>query len=431
MSSYKITDVERVEALSTMHPLPYFVHEQYVMKMLGYGTKDELNTFMNALKRGGSLSLNGSTLDPIDIDSPSNDNDLHIHRHNYGDKKKTSSRRTITDVACVDVVNQKEIYYSFGLFQREANPISLPNQIQIIRHVTGQYLKGYNSDEIERRQSQWQKMCAFGNRGQQQSYFNFEMAEIVEKFHQALGIDAWEDEGIPLELLKQAREKIIEMLYYTHVLVPPDNKLICIIAERRGIRGSTGREREDESPTTSASMIGVSAKKHKQKRRKTRNQNSQIERDGVALSGRFEDIAEADAKVIEMKTKMEFGILKALWETGEEKDRIEVGRREILLRGILADDSLQRINGRIRDDGGLPYSIPDYDTMKAMKKTEHNPWRLKYNFDQVCLLLSTHWFALMLYKLKLLRFAQTSYVLKSSIRTGLSSSFSRTRSVPS
>ena len=382
MSSYKITNDERVEAISIMQPLPYFVHEQYAMKMLGFNQKSGLDAFVEALEEGGSLQLDGNTLGPIDINTTSADNELHFHRHRYGYKMKKSSRKTITDNASIDVVNQEEIYYSFGLFQRESGSILLKDQLQIIRHVTGEYKVGYTEEEIERRQCQWQMMCAYGNRGDQQSYFNKEMQKIVQKFHQQLGLDAWEEEGDRLELLKQAREKIIEMLKCTHVLATPHNERVCIIAERRGIRGPTGREREEQSPT-SASRIVDSVKKDKQKIRRRRNPVGQLD-DGVSLNNKFEDIAEANAKIAEMNGVMEYGIIRHLWESGEEKDRIEVGRRELLLLGVLANDSLQRINATIKEYGGFPYSIPEYDAMKKV----NNPWRLKDRFAKVCLLIS-------------------------------------------
>ena len=57
MSSYKITNDERVEAISIMQPLPYFVHEQYAMKMLGFNQKSELDAFVEALAEGALLTV--------------------------------------------------------------------------------------------------------------------------------------------------------------------------------------------------------------------------------------------------------------------------------------------------------------------------------------------------------------------------------------
>ena len=81
-----------------------------------------------------------------------------------------------------------------------------------------------------------------------------------------------------------------------------------------------------------------------------------------------------------MNDRMGFGAIKELWTSGNEKNRIEVGRREMLLLGVRANESRQRINSKIMKFGAQPYSIPDHD---AMKKAE-NPWRLERNFAQVC-----------------------------------------------
>ena len=390
MSSFKITNNERVALLSTMHPLPYFVHEQHVIKLLGFKSKEELDAFVEALQKGGSLQLDGNTLDPIDINTTSADNVLHFHRQRYGYKMKRSSRRTITDSPSIDVVNQEEMYYSFGLFQRESGSLSLKEQVNIIRHVTGQHRSGYNQDEIDRRQSQWPIMCQDGDHGSQQSYYNIELPKVIQKFNEELGIDSWE-EGDRSELLKQARGKIVELLQHSHVLATPDNKSVCIISERRrGVRRqSSGGEREEQSPTSKLLPTGESIKKAKEKRRR-KKMTTQLGT-GVALGGRFEDIAAAakiDAKVQEMNDLMGFGVIKDLWVSGEEKNRIEVGRREILLLGVHANESRQRINGKIMKFGALPYSIPEYNTMQKVKKPLFNPSRLKQNFSKVCLLIS-------------------------------------------
>ena len=124
MSSFKITNDERVALLSTMQPLPYFVHEQHVIKLLGFQSKEELEAFVKALAEGGSLKLDGNTLGPINIDTTSADNELHFHRQKYGQRMRISNRKTITDSPSIDVVNQEEMYYSFGFFQRESGSIS-------------------------------------------------------------------------------------------------------------------------------------------------------------------------------------------------------------------------------------------------------------------------------------------------------------------
>ena len=115
MSSFKITDDERVETLhNILDPPAYFMHERYLMRVLGFSDKKEFDTFIKCVKDGGLLRLNGDVLDAIDIEDATVDNDLHLHRHYAGRKIANSSRKEITDEPSIDVVNQKEVYYSIG-----------------------------------------------------------------------------------------------------------------------------------------------------------------------------------------------------------------------------------------------------------------------------------------------------------------------------
>ena len=177
MSTVTITHLERLDGIANLPPLPYFVHEQYAMKMLGFNNKDDFNTFIDGIINGSHEGY-----DAINIELLMEDNILHLHRQKYGWRCRKSNRKDITNEPSVNVLKQEEMYYSFGLFQREGMNLSLKNQVTLARTVVGESNVGLKGGSINIRKDQWQ-MCMSGNADEvrRQVYFNNELPNIVQK----------------------------------------------------------------------------------------------------------------------------------------------------------------------------------------------------------------------------------------------------------
>ncbi|MGV7235417.1 MAG: hypothetical protein ACQ9ET_04085 [Nitrosomonadaceae bacterium] len=385
MSSFDISDNERVVAIKEIgltQPFKYHVHQDYLQGMVGITNPNQFETFIGGLILGGRYSLNDSVLGPVDMISLQDDNDLHLHRHKKGAKIGKKDRETIPSV---HVLNQSEVYYSIGLHRLENNICSLPDQLNLCRHVTGQY-QGRSVHNVTRRVNQWFD-CIVNE--EDNTYWFQELPDIIDTFHVQLDIQDYvagmnDDESVKV----QARKRIREILQYTQVL--PANEDICIIPQRRSLRHTSGRDRAEQSPPAAASsLLTESLKKVKRRTRKKMNDEA-----ASNLSDRFEDTTAASTdpkaqKKEEMMRYLEFNYLRDKWLSGDEEDKVEVGRLEFLFLGTLAGDSRDVTNAKIRQYEALPFSIPEYDALNnidvgAQTKTKKRELsRKKQSFERL------------------------------------------------
>ena len=251
--------------------------------------------------------------------------------------------------------------------------------------MTGEDARGVLPVNVKQRKNMWHD-CIVNE--EINLYWHIQLPDIIDKFHQQLGIqDYTYDMRNNKHVMEKARKTIIEILQYTHVIPSPGD--LCIIPQRRSVRHTSDRDLVDQSAALPSSLLTESLKKVKQRRRRERNAAAVSD-----LSHMFENTTAASTdpkaqKQEEMMTKLEFKYLKDLWLSGNDDDKVEVGRLEFLFLGALAGDSCVVTNAKIRQYDALPISVPDYDALNNIdvgadkKRKKRVLGRKKQSFDRL------------------------------------------------
>ena len=116
MSVYIPSNHERLAAIAN-YSERRFVNERHVMQMLNGRSKGEFDALIEGIIQGGAFMFGGSLLAAIDLDSD-DDNVLHFHRHFIGRRVGNDVRKN-TDEPTIDVLRQREIFYSFGVTRND------------------------------------------------------------------------------------------------------------------------------------------------------------------------------------------------------------------------------------------------------------------------------------------------------------------------
>ncbi len=383
MSELTIQDDDRVKAILE-HPQPNFVHEQVVMKLLGFEEKNDFDGFMRKIGEGGQLKLHGKALPAIKLDSLSSSNLLNLHRVEKGRRVARKKRKPITNVPTTDVLSQCEVYYSFGLIQK---PVHMPlkRQLKIVREAVGVGGSWINQETANRRKAQY-KLCMEGEDSKNRTYYNLELPFIIDRLYKELGLQydgVWTN--ITKQMKDEARDTIARLMRCSHLLEPAAD--ICIVPKRGTKRGNGTRPSPTShtSPSISQSASRQRASREKKRTRRAKQQSSLANDDATkSLAATFENVAaqemesednevdeEANTKQQELLTdllgRMNLSHLEALWNTGERKNRLEVGRFELLIDAIQSNQEYEVLAEVMHMFGAIPFSIDEYNALVNMK----------------------------------------------------------------
>jgi hypothetical protein len=154
---HRLSSLLKMNALaSLLQSIPdnkWNLHEKVVCRRLQLNPKEavsvrnQLGQLISVLKRGGSGNKKAGTWKPTDfgsIDLSDENNKLNIHYSSNG-KKETFATDTLADKSDVSGIPR---YFRFGRSVR----ITVPNQLCLLGHVTGDVSKGLDAEIRERRQ---------------------------------------------------------------------------------------------------------------------------------------------------------------------------------------------------------------------------------------------------------------------------------------
>ena len=390
MADYPVNNDDRVKALSET-ALPYFVHWRVVMKLLCIPSKEEFDAFIEGIKAGGRYSLGGISLPAIDIDVVSEDNILHLHRLRIGDRASRSE--PITDSPSHHVLTQVETFYGVGLLSQEPGTfMQLKDQIKVLKLVMGLARQGVAPEDVEARKKLW-RGCYTGGDADNRSYYNTQLPKVIVKHHRLLRMEQMSLSDVTIEMMDRARDMIAKMMEYSHVLEMRSITPTCIVrrSSNRGTDMATPPSSPspmDRSPTLRSAEKQNSVKQRKRRSRTKRDQPPDLgplqpESEPEDIPQYLDPDLERIAREKQLLSTVDWTYISMLWAAGDAQNRLEVGRIEVLLYGVWKGWSYARINSTIRQYGGLPFSINDYNALDKMNDRGRILSRKYSNFDKL------------------------------------------------